>query len=134
MKTCVDFNVSNGPRGFDMHLGLMETRCIYEHRGSPVVCFAMTASGGLGPATIKLLATLSSNRGLENSGVAEEMELSWLVPSHGKYCHRRFRGMAMEGWTNIVKACAGARFHGEVFASTDEPTMHSCQTPLEGGR
>ena len=60
----------------------------------------MTASGGLGPAAIALLATLS-NKGLGNSGVVEEMELAWLVPSHGKYWHRRFRGIAMEGWTNI---------------------------------
>ena len=106
VKTCVDFNRSNGPRGFDSHLGLMETRCTYEHRGSAVVCFAVTASGGLGPAAIKLLAALS-NRGLGNSGVVDEMQLSWLVPSHGKYWHRRFRGIAMEGWTNIVRACAG---------------------------
>ena len=58
VKTCVDFNRSNGPRGFDVHLGLMETRCTYEHRGSSVKCFAITASGGLGPQAIALLASL----------------------------------------------------------------------------
>ena len=30
VKTCVDFNVSNGRRGFDEHLGLMESRCTFE--------------------------------------------------------------------------------------------------------
>ena len=60
-----------------------------------VVCFAVIASGGLGPAAIKLLAALL-NRGLGNSGAVDEMELSWLVPSHGKYWHRRFRGIATE--------------------------------------
>ena len=59
VKTCVDFNVSNGRRRFDEHLGLMESRCIYEHGGSAVVCLAVTASGGLGPAAISLLAELS---------------------------------------------------------------------------
>jgi hypothetical protein len=136
VKTCVDFNVSNGHRGFDEHLRLMESRCTYEHRGSAVVCFAITASGGLGPKAISLLAELS-NRGLGNSGVLEEMELSWLVPSHGKYWHRRFRGIAMEGWANIVRACSGARFHGEVFALADDPTMelvHTSMVTLEGSR
>ena len=138
VKTCVEFNVSNGRRGFDEHLALMESRCTYEHRGSAVVCFAVTAPGGLGPAAIALLATLVlSNRGLGNSGVVEEMELSWLVPSHGKYRHRRPRGIAMEGWTNIVRACAGARFHGEVFALADDPTMelvYTSMAALEGSR
>ena len=75
VKICVDFNVSNGRRRIDEHLSLMESRCTYEHRGSAIVCFAITAFGGLGPAAIALLATLS-NRGLGNSGVVEEMELS----------------------------------------------------------
>ena len=86
----------NRPRGLDIHLGLMETRCTYGHQGSTVVCFVVIASGGLGPAAIKLLASLP-NRGLGNSGVVDEMVLAWLVPSHGKYWHRRFRVIAMEG-------------------------------------
>ena len=52
------------------------------------------------------------------------------MPSHGKYRHRRSRGIAMEGWTNIVRACAGARFHGEVFALADDPSMELVYTSM----
>ena len=115
----------------------MEARCTYEHRGSRVVCFPVTSSGGLRPAAIKVLIATLSNRGMGNTDVLAEMELSWLVPSHGKYWHRRFHGMAMEGWTHAVRICAGARFGGDVFASADGPTIELVYTSLvalEGSR
>ena len=51
--------------------------------------------------------------------------------------HLRIRGIVLDGWTSIVRACAGVRFDGELYASADEPSMailHSLMRNLEGDR
>ena len=65
-------------RGFDTQLRLMGTRCTYEHRGNRVVCFVVTALGGLGSAAIKLISPLS-HRGFGNSDALVEIELQLLM-------------------------------------------------------
>ena len=78
-----------------------------------------------------------TNRGVGSTEVQRQMGLSWLVPSHGKYWHRRIRGIVLDGWADVVRACAGVRFEGELFASADEPSMailYSMMRDFEGNR
>ena len=138
VKSSCDFNKSNRKRCLALHLTQKERNCRIQHLGSRVLPFVVTASGAMGPEAIKLLSALTS-RGVGSSEVQREMELSWLVPSHGKYWHRRFRGIVLAGWADVVRACAGARFDGELYAdaSADEPSMailYSMMRTFEGDR
>ena len=62
--------------------------------------------------------------------VNDEMRLNWLVPTHGKYRHRRFRGIAIQGWCCTYTTCKGIKHIEDQFAEKVE-TIHNreCNAP-----
>ena len=52
--------------------------------------------------------------------VNDEMGLYWLVPTHGKYRHRRFRGIAIQGWYYTYTTCMGIEHAEDQFAEKEK--------------
>ena len=57
--------------------------------------------------------------------VNDEMGLNWLVPTHGKYWHRRFRGIAIQGWYYTYTTCMGIEHAEDQFAEKGEATIEN---------
>ena len=78
----------------------------------------------MGDSAFKLLIDLGE-RGKSRIKVDDEMGLNWLVPTHGKYRHRRFRGIAIQGWyyTYITCMAMGIEHVEDHFAEKGEATI-----------
>ena len=105
-------------------LARVEDDCRAQHGLSEVTQFAITASGGMGDNAIKLLAELGV-RGKSMIKVNDEMGLNWLVPTHGKYWHRRFRGIAIQDWYYTYTTCMGMEHAEDQFAEKGEATIEN---------
>ena len=124
VKSACDYGITNRkqPGGIEAHLKLMELRCREQHGNSEVLPFAITTSGGMGKDAIDLIKKLGE-RGVGMVQVANEMQLNWLVPSHGKYWHRRLRGLAIVGWYNTYRVCMGLAYTEDQFAGRGDITV-----------
>ena len=124
VKSACDYGITNRrrPGGIEAHLKLMEVMCRAQHGTSEVLPFAITTSGGMGRDAINLIKKLGE-RGVGMVQVTNEMQLNWLVPSHGKYWHRRLRGLAIVGWYNTYRECMGLAYTEDQFAGRGDITV-----------
>ena len=126
VKSSVDYGKTNSRRqgGIQAHFAHIEDDCRAQHGLSEVTPFAITAPGGMGDNAIKLLAELGV-RGKSMIKVNDEMGLNWLVPAHGKYWHRRFRGIVIQGWYYTYTTCMGIEHVEDQFAEKGEATIEN---------
>ena len=57
--------------------------------------------------------------------VNDEMGFNWLVPTHDKYWHRRFKGIAIHGWYYAYTTCMCIEHTQDRFAEKGEATIEN---------
>ena len=101
-----------------------ERSCRRQHRGSPVLPWVVSAEGSLGPAAAGVIAKLGRACG---ALLPRSDGLSWTVPSHGLYWHRRFRSLGLVGWHSVVAEVTAT----QVLRAGDPPSEAAVAEALE---